>query len=772
MKSLSFSSIEEDFFKGKNPLKKILAIALDLLGARQTGLLYGTNGTHMRFLPSSEWDRGMMDRFDGRGLSGMILKLAGTRIITAKGLSPVFFYTTDPDGRRRDTHGIIAYVLRNSADYYRKGINVVLCPDTDRFIASAGGEEGYHRIPFYIYDGREISRPRNHIKVDTRIVSHFKSSNSVYVILPDYGIMVINTADPMLMEMEGDTFVREDDLRQRLDLLIHLVERSSLAYLGRLKGKKGAELLWRKEEHLRKAYTHLSESEKKYRDLYENGPIAYFSLTPEGRIFQCNHKAVELSGFDRADLMGKSAYDLFENQEGAEQDFKQVRETLDRGQPVRDLEVRLVRRSGERVWIILSIEAIRGRDGGVMEMRVTALNISQRKTLEKQLFQAQKMEAIGTLARGIAHDFNNLLSPVSGYAQMLLMDDGRDQEARARIQTILDCTRHAKELVNQILTFSRQREHRLVLVKARKAVEDSMVLIRSFLPSTIKIETRYGKGSGYIMADPVQLHQVIMNLVTNSYHAMGSEGGTLEVALEKTLVCPAGELGGEFGDDIPPGDYVSLSISDTGEGIDPGILSKIFEPYFTTKEEGKGSGIGLSVVHGIVKGHGGDIRVRSEPGKGTCFTLYFPVCGKQEEDNSEPPAAAGAIVTGTGAILLVDDEPIVAFTHTDLLERLGYQVTCVTRSTAALELFIEHPEAFDLVMTDFTMPDMDGLELAREICSIRPEQKVLLCTGLGDDMDRGEGHASCVAGIIGKPVEVQALSQLIQKLMAPSTVLF
>ena len=760
VKSPNLASIEEDFFKGKNPLGKILTIALDLMGARHTGLLYGTNATQMRFLPSSEWDRGVMDRFDGRGLSGWVLKLLGTRIITAKGLSPVFFHTTDPDGRRQDNHGIIAYVLRNCADYYRQGINVVICPDTDQFIQPSEKEAGYHYIPFFIYNGRRISRPKNNIKVDTRIVRHFKSSNSVYIILPDYGIMVINTADRRLLEIQGDAFVREADLRQRLDMLIHLVERSSLAYLGRLKGRTGAELLWRKEAHLRKAYTDLFESEKKYRNLYEKAPIAYFSLTPEGTIYQCNQKAVEVSGFDKRDLMGKSAYDLFVSQAEAEQSFKLIWDTLEKGKPVKNLEAQIRQASGESLWVILSIEAIRGRDGRIQEMRATALDISQRKTLEKQLFQAQKMEAIGTLARGIAHDFNNVLSPVSGYAQMLLMENGRDDEERSRLQTILDCTHHAKELVNQILTFSRQREHQLVLLKACDTVKESMVLVRSFLPSTIQIDTRIDKDCGYIMADPVQLHQVIMNLVTNSYHAMASGSGRLIVTLEKRQIGP-----NEDSQSLGPGAYVCLKIADTGGGIEPELLSKIFEPYFTTKKDGKGSGIGLSVVHGIVKGHGGEIRVSSEPGNGACFTIFFPVCNRHEGGDECLPSMPGQILVGDESILLVDDDITVAYTHTNLLERLGYQVTCLTHSLEALEMFSGRPNAFDLVITDYTMPDMDGLELAREICAIRPEQKILLCTGLGDDEGVSRGQTSCVAGLISKPVEVPALSSLIRSLL-------
>ena len=759
MKSLNFRSIESDFFRGKNPVRQLLSISLDLLGARQSGLLYGTNASHMRFLPSSAWDRGVMDRFDGRGLTGLILRLVGTYIVTARKLSPIFFYKTEAGGGQRENDGIIAYVLRNCADYYKKGINVIICPGTDMFLKDGKDLDGYHHIPFFIYNGTRISKPKTHIKVDTRIVKQFKSANSIYIILPDYGIMVINTADEALLELEGDTFVREDDLRQRLDMLIRLVETSSLAYLGRLKGRKGADLLWRKEEHLRKAYADLADNEKKYRDLYENAPNAYFSMDAEGVILQCNRKAERLSGFSRNDLAGKTAYHLFGDREEAEKKIKGIWETLTNGMPVKDLELRMKRKNGESKWVSLSIDAILGKDGRIREMRAMALDISTRKGLEKQLFHAQKMEAIGTLARGIAHDFNNVLSPVSGYAQMLLMEEDRDQEEKERIQVILDCTRHAKDLVNQILTFSHQKEHQFRLIKAGDAVEESMALVRSFLPATIKITTRIIPECGYIMADPIQLHQIIMNLVTNSFHAMET-GGSLEVTVSRQRTFP----GDPDTEGMTPGAYVCLAVSDTGDGIDDAVLSKIFEPYFTTKEDGKGSGIGLSVVHGIVKGHGGEIRVSSTKGEGTCFKVYLPVCKKQGqavEGEGEPEKTA--VAEGTESILLVDDDPKVAFMLTRILERLGYTVTCFTSSTDALDAYAASPDTYDLVITDYTMPDMDGFELARRICGIDPVQPVLLCTGLGDHIDTKQEAARYVSGFLSKPVEIVQLSALIRK---------
>ncbi|MCG8689403.1 MAG: ATP-binding protein [Desulfobacterales bacterium] len=758
MKSYSFKTIEKDFFKGKNPLKQLLAISLDLLGAKHSGTLYGTNETQTRFLPSSSWDRGVMDLFDGSGLKGSILKLFGTQIVTMRNLSPVYFYKTGPDGRQEENDGIIAYVLRNCANYYKKGINVVICPDTDKFLAASKNTDKYCNIPFYIYNGSRISKPKNHIRVDTRIVRHFRSKNSIYIILPDYGIMVINTADKELLELKNERFVRETDLRERLDILIRLVETSSLAYLGRIKGQ-GAELLWRKEEHLRKAYADLSENEKKFRALYEKAPIAYFSLDAYGTIYQCNCQAEYLSGYDRNQLIGRSALHLFKDQVETEQSFRNIWETLKTGCPVKDLELHLVQKKGTLIWVSLSIDAVRDKEGNIHEMRAMAMDISKRKALEKQLFHAQKMEAIGTLARGIAHDFNNVLSPVSGYAQMMLMEGERDEKEIERIKVILECSRHAKDLVNQILTFSRQKEHQFMLLKAADAVEESMVLVRSFLPASIKIETRINKDCGYIMADPIQLHQVIMNLITNAYHAMET-GGELEVKLERQLV----EIDDSNTPGVDSGWYVCLKISDTGTGIAPEVLPKIFEPYYTTKEDGKGTGIGLSVVHGIVKGHGGDILVESEPDLGTSFKVYFPVCSKPAQAVYNEPKES-TVTKGNESVLLVDDDTKVAFLHTQILERLGYRVACFSSSIEAFDAYQKSPKEYDLVITDYTMPDMDGIELAGKICAINAGQPVLLCTGLGQYMEAEKSAPACVAGILSKPIEIDQLSMLIRQVL-------
>ena len=479
-----------------------------------------------------------------------------------------------------------------------------------------------------------------------------------------------------------------------------------------------------------------------------------------GNVFQCNQEAGFLSGYDGTELIGRNVQGLFANKKEADQKFYSIWQTLEKGGAVKDMELEMVRNNGERVWVILSIDAVKAKNDEIVEIRAMAMDISRRKTLEKQLFHAQKMEAIGTLARGIAHDFNNVLSPISGYAQMLMMDATYKDSEKEQVSIILYCVRHAKDLVNQILTFSRQKEHEQVLVKAENAVTESMDLVKSFLPSSIRIKTRIDKNCGYIMADPIQINQLMMNLVTNAYHAMEKNGGLLEVSLAKVQIHPS--TPGKEG--INSGAYVCLSVADTGYGIDKDIIPNIFESYFSTKEEGKGSGIELSVVHGIVETHGGYIQVESCKGEGTTFVIYFPVC-RNRGDAWEETQPDLAVVMGSEQVLLVDDDKKVAIMHTHMLERLGYGVTCFTDSPSALAAYAKDPAAFDAVITDLTMPDLSGFDLAKKMIEINPTLPIILCTGLGDSIDKSQDAAFCIKGFLSKPVEITALSSILQRLL-------
>ena len=759
MTTLNIDHIEKDFFKRGDPLKKLLKITLELLSAEQVGVLYGTNASKGRFLPTSEWDRGVMDIFDGRGIQGKILKLFGTKIVTLKKLSPVYFHKYDPKtGECRDNDGIISYMLRTCVDYYKKGISILFSPDISGNIYKI--DEQYACIPFYSYDGKTISEPEIQIRVDLNIIKHFQAKNYVSIYIPDYGIMVVNTTDQDLMDLVELRFVREEELKAKFDILIELVEIASLAALGRLKGKKGAHLLWKKEKQLRRTSFDLVENERRYRDLYENAPIAYLSMDVQGNIIKCNNNVLKLSGYSKEDLMGRPARELYVMDTAGIVTPEGVRQMLEQGRPVRDVEMRFRHRNGQEVWISISLDAVRDKEGAIIEFRAMAIDISARKGLEKQLLQAQKMEAIGTLAGGIAHDFNNILTPISGYAEMLLMEtDDQDTQKKERLKIIHDCALYAKGLVNQILTFSRQRENELKLLQPHTFVRDALALARSFVPATIEIREKINENCPLLMVDPIQAHQVVMNLISNAYHAMEDTGGVLDVVLDEIIIKDENQVY-----PLNPGTYIYLRFSDTGYGIPPADQEKIFEPFFTTKKEGKGSGIGLSVVHGIIRSHNGHITIRSKEGEGACFEIYLPAYAgdiRPEDQRKEETH----FVKGNERILLVDDDQRVAVMEQYMLEKLGYHVTCHQKGPEALLEFRQSPKDFDLVITDLTMPNLTGDQLAEKITEIRPGTPIILCTGYGEQINKEKYKLKGIKGFLYKPVAIKDASRLIRDIL-------
>ncbi len=758
MTKIDIHQTEKIFFDKGNPLKKLLQITLDLLNAEQVGVMYGTNASKIRFLPTSEWDRGVMDMFDGKGLKGKILKYFGTQIVTVKKLSPVYFYKENKAGQLEDQDGIIAYMLRTCASYYKEGVSILFSPDITTNIYKVSDQ--YALIPFYSYDGSAISEPDIQIKVDLNIIKHFKARNYVSIYIPDYGILVVNTADPVLMEQAESTFVKEKELKEKFDTLIQLVEIVSLASLGQLKGKRGAHLLWKKEQLLRQTSQELIENEKKYRDLYENAPIAYFSMDRQGIISKCNHNTPILSGYAKQDLIGMNIMELYVSDGEKTTTPDQVQSALEKGRSVRDVEMVFRHKNQKDIWVSLSLDAIKNKKGNIEEIRAMAIDITQRKTLEKQLLQAQKMEAIGTLAGGIAHDFNNILSPISGYAEMLLMEtDDKDVKRKEHLQIIYDCAFYAKGLVNQMLTFSKQKDNEYKLLQPHVFVGEALSLTRSFLPATIKIKEEINQNCGLLMVDPIQAHQVVMNLISNAYHAMEEKGGTLEVLLDEVVIKKDDML---F--PLNPGSYIYLKISDTGPGIPAEMMERIFDPFFTTKKEGKGSGIGLSVVHGIIQSHNGYINVKSKQGEGTCFEIYLPVYigDIQVEDKVKEDRP---IQNGDERILLVDDDKKVAVMEQHMLEKLGYNVTCCLESPIALDTFSKAPDDFDLIITDLTMPELTGYQLSEKISQIRPDVPIILCTGYGEHIQKKKFNLKGIKGFLNKPVAVKEVSGLVRDIL-------
>ncbi len=418
-----------------------------------------------------------------------------------------------------------------------------------------------------------------------------------------------------------------------------------------------------------------------------------------------------------------------------------------------------------KAWYMNYDRAIKWLDGRIVRLQI-ATDITQLKELQKkqlraeaQLRQAQKMESIGTLAGGIAHDFNNILYPIIGMSELLLEDLPFDSLEYENTQEILNAGKRGRDLVRQILAFSRQSEHKMKPVRIQRILKEALKLSRSTIPSNIEILEDIQHDCGLVLADPTQLHQVSMNLITNAYHAVEQNGGKISIQLKET------ELGSEdrAGLSIGSGQYALLTISDTGCGIDPALVDKIFDPYFTTKEQGKGTGLGLAVVHGIVNEHQGDIKIYSEVGKGSTLNVFLPLMEKTFE--AESVERVEKHKKGAERILLVDDEEAIANLGRQMLERLGYRVTSRVNSVEALEAFRANPDAFDLVITDMTMPNITGDQLANELISIRPDISIIICTGFSERMTQEKAKAMGIKGFLMKPVIKSELGQEVRKVL-------
>lgn len=385
---------------------------------------------------------------------------------------------------------------------------------------------------------------------------------------------------------------------------------------------------------------------------------------------------------------------------------------------------------------------------------------AEKKKLEKQLQHAQKMEAIGTLAGGIAHDFNNILGAILGYTELAVDDVSMNSPARKNLELVLKASHRAKELVKQILTFSRKDEENRMPLLLAEIVRESLKLLRASLPATIDIRSSIGENLNPILANPTQIRQVLMNLCTNAAYAMREKGGILEISLEE-IEPDAGFLAGK---DLDPGLYQLLSVSDTGHGIPAEIIQRIFEPYFTTKKTGEGSGIGLAVVHGIVKSHGGEITAISEPGKGSTFNVYFKVTVDRKLPHMDR-SSIESIPRGNEKIIFIDDEKDLVEIGRRLLVSLGYDVVSTTSSLEALEIFRADPSGIDLVISDQTMPHLTGLQLAGQLREIRPDLPVILCTGFSENIDEMNFKSQGVSDFLMKPIARKEMARVVRQVL-------
>ncbi|MFZ5569251.1 MAG: cache domain-containing protein [Thermodesulfobacteriota bacterium] len=405
-----------------------------------------------------------------------------------------------------------------------------------------------------------------------------------------------------------------------------------------------------------------------------------------------------------------------------------------------------------------TITPIKDQSGRIINYVGIKRDVTKEIQLERQLLQTQKMEAIGTLAGGIAHDFNNILSAIIGYTEIALQDVTENPAISGYLQKVLQAGNRARDLVQQILTFSRQSEMEIRPVKIRIVVKEALKLLRASLPATIELKQDLSTDTA-VLADPTQIHQIVMNLCTNAAHAMRQQGGVLTVRLTDMAVDAASAI--DLGD-LTAGFFVKLSVGDTGHGIPPEIADRIFDPFFTTKSKNEGTGMGLSVVHGIVNRLGGTIRVESQPGSGTWFDIWIPGI---ETQAAEIATVISSLPRGNERILLIDDEEFQADIGKNLLERLGYRVVVRMSSIEALELFRSKPDEFDLVFTDMTMPQMTGDQLAQRMIAIRPDIPIILCTGYSENMSEERAKNIGIKGFAFKPVVLEKMAGMIREVL-------
>ena len=379
-----------------------------------------------------------------------------------------------------------------------------------------------------------------------------------------------------------------------------------------------------------------------------------------------------------------------------------------------------------------------------------------RSMMEAKLQQAKKMEAIGALAGGIAHDFNNVLYSIIGYTELTMDDVPEGSLAQKNLTEVLKGAMRAKDMVRQILAFSRKDDIQKKPVKIQPVVKEALKLLRSSIPATIEIRQSIDEDCGPVLAASTQIHQVVMNLATNAYQAMREKGGLLELTLMEE------KIGSDDSNpDLHPGRYLKLTVSDTGHGMNSVVMKKIFDPYFSTKGPGEGTGMGLAVVHGIVKSHGGNITVYSKLGEGTTFHVYLPLIETRPVEPKTVPAEPTP--TGTEHILFVDDEEPIVRMMQQILERLGYQVTSRTSSVEALEAFKAKPDEYDLVITDMTMPNMTGVELAPRLREIRSDIPIIMCTGFSETIDEDKAKNMGILAYIMKPFLIDEIAKTIRK---------
>ncbi|MCP3953070.1 MAG: PAS domain S-box protein [Desulfobacterales bacterium] len=500
----------------------------------------------------------------------------------------------------------------------------------------------------------------------------------------------------------------------------------------------------------------LRENEQYYRNLFDYANEGLFIMTIDGKLIDVNWAFADMHGYTIDELKSMDIRNLDVLKEDTLKDRAEIIHRIHAGEVIR-FEADHYHKDGHILSLNVTTSMIHLED----QKYYLAFHqdVTEQKQIAARLQQAQKMESIGNLAGGIAHDFNNILYPIIGMSELLVEDLPQNSIEYENAREIFKAGKRGSDLVKQILTFSRRSEHIMIPVQIQKILKEVLKLSRASIPVDIEIMRDIQPDCGMVMADPTQIHQVAMNLITNAYHAVETTGGHITITLKEAEY----DKSDMASPDLNPGKYAVLSVSDTGRGIDQAVADKIFEPYFTTKEQGKGTGLGLALVFGIVKEHGGDIGVESEVGKGTTFKVSFPLITRKAEPGLAETLESCQV--GTERILLVDDEAAVVNLVKQMLQRSGYHVTGLTSSPDALKTFEADPSAFDLILSDMTMPHITGDQLTRKLLEIRPDIPIILCTGFSERVSPQKAAVIGTKGFLRKPIVRAKMVRMVRKVL-------
>ncbi len=687
-------------------------------------------------------------RSQSYSLQKRFLKKDGTSVWAEISVSPLY----NEYGEYEATIGVIADIterkqaeqaLRESEEKYRSIIefigdayyevdlagNMVFCNDATCRIS------GYTR--------EELIGMNNRRYMDDATAKEvFKIFNKVY-----------RTGEPA--SLSGWRFIRKDGKRIMVETQVSLVRNAD----GNPCGFRGYS---RDITEKKKADAALVESEAKYRTVIENVKEGYYEVDLSGNMTYCNDAMCRMLSYSRNELIGMNNRRYMDEGTSAHV-FRTFNSVYRTGDPVTVHGWRFLTKEGTTRLVDTSVSLVKDSDGKPAGFRGIVRDVTERERLQMQSMQAQKMEAIGSLAGGIAHDFNNILYAIMGFTELALEEVPEDTVLRSNLETVLKSGHRAKDLVNQILAFSRQSRQEKRMVNVVPIAKEAIKFLRASLPSTIEIMRQLEPELRPIVADPTEIHQILMNLCTNAGHSMREAGGFLELTIENVDLEEADIT---LAPEIVPGPYLRMTVRDTGTGMAPEVVKRIFEPYFTTKPKGEGTGLGLAVTHGIVASYGGTVRVDSEIGKGSTFQVYLP--SVEAQARRERRTADTAIPKGSERILFVDDEPTITRMAKRMLDSLGYSVVSLTSSLEALEFFRTRQDEFDLVITDMTMPRMTGIELVQEIRKMGSKIPLVLCTGFSELIPPNRETLG-IDELIMKPILKKDMAEVVRRVLDRST---